>query len=233
MSEPITGNKLLEALPPEELQRLRPHVERVRAAFKQTLYEPDTPIEHVYFPVDLVASIIHIMQDGTIVETATVGNEGMVGLPVFLGVDAVPEAAFCQIPGDAWRMRSDALRERVAERGGRLHELLHRYAQAMIVFTSQGTACAQTHSIRQRASRWLLHTHDRVASDEFPITQEFLSQMLGVRRAGVSEVARALQGEGLIAYSRGRMTVRDREGLEAASCECYGVIRREFNRLIG
>ncbi len=228
-----TGNKLLDALPREELERLRPHLQRVQPAFKAPLYEPNEPIEYVYFPISMVASLINLMADGTIVETGTVGNEGMVGLPVFLGTVSVPGGSYCQITGEALRMRADVFREQVVEQAGALHDLLLRYAQAMLVFTSQSVACGQVHSIRQRASRWMLHTDDRVGQSEFPLTQEFLSQMLGVRRASVSEVARQLQAEGLISYKRGRITVLDRPGLEQAACECYGVIRREFDKLIG
>ncbi|MDP9457626.1 MAG: Crp/Fnr family transcriptional regulator [Actinomycetota bacterium] len=228
---PPRGNRLLAALPGEEFERLWPHLETVALEFEETLIEPNVPIEHVYFPIDCVTSLIATMENGQRVEVGTVGKEGMVSLPVFLGASAIPLGAFSQVPGDAVRMASGVLRAEVGP-GSRLHELLHRYAQATFFFTAQSSACNRLHSVRQRCSRWLLHTHDRVGRDDFPLTQEFLAQMLGLRRASVNEVARALQGEGLIRYSRGVITVLDRPGLEAAACECYRRITGEFDRLL-
>jgi CRP-like cAMP-binding protein len=227
-----TGNRLLDALAEEELERLRPDLEPVSLGLKETLIKPDEPIGHVWFPVDSVCSVVATMKDGQAVEVGTIGNEGMVGLPVFLGRDSVPLGAFCQVPGEAVRMRSEVLRTEVGP-GDKLHGLLRRFTEATFVFASQSSACNRLHSVKQRAARWLLHTHDRVGSDEFPLTQEFLAQMLGVRRASVSEVAGNLQREGIISYSRGVIRVLDRTGLEAKSCECYRVIRQEFDRLLG
>ncbi len=164
------------------------------------------------------------------VEVGTVGNEGMVGLPVFLGRESVPLETFCQVPGRAVRMRSEVLRTEVHP-GDKLHGLLRRFTQATFVFAARSSACNRLHSVGQRASRWLLHTHDRVGSDEFPLTQEFLALMLGVRRASVSGVAGDFREAGLISYSRGTIRVLDRIGLEARSCECYRIIREEFDRL--
>jgi CRP-like cAMP-binding protein len=172
------------------------------------------------------------MEDGTVVELATVGNEGMVGLPVFLGGDTMPLKAFVQIPGDAMRMKADVFKDSVNQ-GSPLHGLLQRYTQALFNQVAQSTACNRVHSIEERCCRWLLMTRDRVESDGFPLTQEFLSQMLGVRRPSVSVVAAILQKAGLIRYSRGRITILDREGLEAAACECYAIIKQEFDRLLG
>lgn len=227
----IRRNRLLAALSEEELERLRPYLEVVALGHKEVLYEPDEPIEYVYFPIDSVSSMLATMDDGQAVEVGTIGNEGMTGLPVFLGARTAPLASMCQIPGDAARMTAESLRSE-ATAGNGLHALLHRYTEAMFIFAAQSSACNRLHSVEQRAARWLLHTHDRVSGDEFPLTQEFLSQMLGVRRASVSETAGALQGENLISYTRGIIRVIDRPGLEARSCECYRVIRKEFDRLL-
>jgi CRP-like cAMP-binding protein len=226
----LEGNKLLAALPGEELETLGPHLELVSLRLKEILFEQDVPIEYVYFPISCVVSLVTTMEDGQIVEVGTVGKEGMVGLPVFLGAPTIPLDAFSQVPGDAMRMASKALRTEVRPGSG-LHELLGRYTEAMLVFAAQSSACNRVHSVRQRAGRWLLHTHDHTGRDEFPLTQEFLAQMLSVRRASVNEVARAFQGEGLIRYSRGVITVLNRPSLEAAACECYSKIKAEFDRL--
>ena len=227
----LKGNRLLGALPTEELEHLRPHLETVTLKIKDYLYEPGRPIEYVYFPIDCVTSTMATMKDGRMVEVGTIGKEGMDGLPVFLGAQAAPLASFCQVPGDAARMTVDAFRSEVGP-DDRLHDLLRRFTEATLVFAAQSSACNRLHSVEQRCGRWMLHTHDRVGKDEFYLTQEFLSQMLGVRRASVSEVAVTFQREGLISYSRGRLRICDRPGLEAATCECYGVITKEFDRLL-
>jgi CRP-like cAMP-binding protein len=226
----LTGNRLLDALPGEEFERLRPDLEPVSLGLKDVLIEPDAPIGHVWFPVNSVCSVVATMADGQQVEVGTIGNEGMVGLPVFLGRNSVPLSTFCQVPGEAVKMRSEVLRIEVNP-GDKLHNLLQRFTEATFIFVSQSSACNRLHSVEQRASRWLLHTHDRLGSDEFLLTQEFLAQMLGVRRASVSKVASELQREGLVSYSRGKVTVTDWTGLEGKSCECYAVIREEFDRL--
>ena len=225
------GNRLLGALPAEDFERLLPHLETVTLEVKDFLYETDRPIEYVYFPIDCVTSTIATMRDGRTVEVGTIGKEGMDGLPVFLGAQTAPLASFCQVPGDAARMTAEALRSEVGP-GDRLYELLRRFTEATLVFAAQSSACNRLHSVEQRCSRWILHTHDRVGKDEFYLTQEFLSQMLGVRRASVSEVASAFQGEGLIYYRRGNLRIDDRSGLEAVTCECHGVITKEFERLL-
>ena len=229
---PPPGNRLLAALPAREFKRLQPHLERVALEFKQILFEVDVPIQHVFFPEDAVISILGVMPDGSAVEVATAGREGMVGLPVFLGSTSAFAQAFAQVPGHAWRMSAGALREHSQRSGGALRALLERYTQALFTQVSQGSACNRLHSLEERCARWLLMTRDRVGADAFPLTQQFLSQMLGVRRAGVSEVASTLQDEGLIRYSRGTLRILDPKGLEASACECYGIIRREFDRLL-
>ena len=171
------------------------------------------------------------MKSGRMVEVGTIGKEGMDGLPVFLGAHTAPLTSFCQVPGYAARMRAEAFSSEIRP-GDRLHELLRRFTEATLVFAAQSSACNRLHSVEQRCSRWILHTYDRVGREEFYLTQEFLSQMLGVRRASVSEAASALQGEGLISYRRGRLRILDRSGLEAVTCQCHSVITKEFDRLL-
>ncbi|HVF01022.1 MAG TPA: Crp/Fnr family transcriptional regulator [Rubrobacteraceae bacterium] len=227
----LRGNRLLAALPAEEFERLRPHLEVVTLEVLDYLYKRDSPIEYVHFPISCVTSVMATMEDGRMVEVGTIGKEGMDGLPVFLGAKTAPLASFCQVPGDAARMTADTFRSKVGS-GDRLHDLLRRFTEATLVFAAQSSACNRLHAVEQRCGRWMLHTHDRVGKDEFYLTQEFLSQMLGVRRASVTEVAVTFQREGLISYSRGRLRICDRPGLEAATCECYGVITKEFYSLL-
>jgi CRP-like cAMP-binding protein len=226
------GNRLLASLPREEYERLRPYLESVFLDLKQELYQPNVPIEFVYFPLEGVCSLLSLTSEGDLVEVGTVGNEGMVGLPVFLGAREVPGISMCQIPGNALRMQAVDFRTQVTS-GTALYDGLHRYTQALFNLISQSALCNRVHSIEQRCCRWLLLTHDRVETDEFPLTHEFLSQMLGVRRAGVSEVAAKLQNAGFISYQYGKMIVLDRAGLEAISCECYALVKAEFDRLVG
>jgi CRP-like cAMP-binding protein len=228
-------NRLLASLPADELAELAHDLERVHLELRQVLFDVDRPIEHVYFPEAAVVSVLSVMADGTAVETATVGHEGMVGLPVFLGTDQMSAQAFCQISGPALRMPSDAFR-RAAERSRALTRAMQRYTQALFGFVAQNSACNRLHTMPERCARWLLHTHDRVGGDEghhdFPLTHQFLSQMLGVRRATVTEVMGAMQSAGTITYGMGRVAVCDRDALERAACECYAVIVREFDRLL-
>jgi CRP-like cAMP-binding protein len=186
----------------------------------------------VYFPTNCVISLVTYLKDGTSVEMATIGLEGMVGLPVFLGSDTMPSRAFGQVAGDSLRITAAAFTAEI-ERNGPLVRVLNLYTQALFNQVAQTTACNRVHLVQQRCARWLLQTHDRVGSDHFFLTQEFLAQMLGVRRSGVSAAAGLLQKAGLIRYARGWMTVLDRPGLESAACECYGVIKKEFDRLFG
>ncbi len=225
-------NRLLASLPQEELEQLWPYVETVALDLKQELYRPSEPIEFVYFPLSGVYSLLSLAPEGELIEIATVGNEGMVGLPTFLGVNQVPALAMVQVSGDGLRMRVEDFHALVTA-NTTLYELLHRYTQALFNFISQSAVCNRLHVIEQRCCRWLLLTHDRVGVDEFPFTHEFLAQMLGVRRAGVSEVAARLQNAGLISYRYGKISIQDRAGLEAASCKCYTLIKAEFQRIIG
>jgi CRP-like cAMP-binding protein len=177
-------------------------------------------------------SLVILMRDGQAVEAGTVGNEGMVGLPVFLGAETSPHRAFSQIPGEALRMRAKDFMEEL-ERDGPLRRRLGLYNQALMNQMAYSVACNRLHSVEERMCRWLLMCNDRVGADQFPLTQEFLAQMLGVRRPSVTVVAGVLQKAGLIAYARGRVVILDRPRLEAASCECYQVVREEFDRLLG
>lgn len=206
-----------------------PSLELVPTTARQMLYEPDKPIEHVYFPVDGVHSMLAEVE-GIEIEVGTVGNEGMTGLPVFLGTDSTPGRAFAQVPGQAYRLPAAEFKELI-RKSPRVTAVLHRYTQALMVQISQGNACNRIHSNDQRCARWLLQTHDRVGRDEFQLKQEFLAQMLGVRRAAVSEVAGRLQDDGIIEYSRGVIKISDRARLEGLSCACYGVVRKEYDRM--
>jgi CRP-like cAMP-binding protein len=223
-------NFILGALPDEEYARLRERLEPVDLDLKQMIYETDQPIRHAYFPTSAVLSMISQVDGAAAVEVATIGREGMAGLPVFLGVSASPNTIFAQIPGAALRMRAEQLCDVLAGDGA-LHRQLHRYIQATMVQLSQNVACNRLHSTEERAARWLLMTADRVGAERFPLTQDFLAQMLGVRRATVSITAGLLHNAGLISYKRGVITVDDRAGLEDAACDCYGIVRDEFQEL--
>jgi CRP-like cAMP-binding protein len=230
----LERNRLLAMAPPEEREQLAPEFELVDLDLRQMLYEEGQPIEHVYFPINGVISLVSQMEDGRGIEVATIGNEGMAGLPVFLQATLTSaHMAFSQIPGQALRMPAGRFGEFVASaQNGGLHTALNRYTQALMSMIARAVACNALHSVQQRAGRWLLFTHDRVGADEFVLTQEFLSQMLGVTRASVNEVAQALQDAGAIDYARGRMTIMNRAELESRACECYSVIRDEFDRLL-
>jgi CRP-like cAMP-binding protein len=227
-----TGNRLLDLLPDEDHDRLRPELETVHIGVKEAVCEANEPIPHVYFPTGAVISLAAPLADGATAELATVGREGMVGLPVFLGADTMPSRAFGQVPGEALRMGAGAFRAEV-ERHGPLVRVLNRYTHALFHQAALVLACNGVHSAERRCARSLLQTHDRVGADQFLLTQEFLAMMLGVRRARVSAAAGQLRKAGLIRYARGQMTILDRPGLVSASCECYRVIEREFDRLLG
>lgn len=228
----MVRNRILAALPDDERERMLASCTPVELELRKVVIEHNQPIQDVYFVEDGVISLITLMENGSAVETATVGNEGMVGLPVFLSADSMAGQAFVQVSGTAQRMSVPAFRQELA-RGGVLGQLLGRYTQAVYTLVAQSSACNRIHSAEQRCARWLLHTHDRVDGDSFDLTHLFLSQMLGVRRATVTEIAGALQKRGLIDYSRGRIVVTDRVGLEATACSCYRVIVAEFDRLLG
>jgi len=231
-NDPVTHeNKLLAALPADEYGRLLSIMEEVKLHVGDVIARPDEPIEYVYFPHHSVLSLLAIMEDGSEVEVGVVGNEGMFGLPIVLGADSAPFQTIVQIPDGATRIRADLFREQL-DPDGQLYKSLLRYMQAFFIQTAQIAACHRLHKLDERLARWLLMCHDRSKSDDLALTHELLAVMLGVRRAGVSEAASKLQTEGFINYSRGHIRIIDRQGLEAFSCECYGVVKREFNRLL-
>lgn len=231
--KPQSDNLLLATLDAATRDAIGRDLERVHLAIRTSVYESNKPFDFVYFPINCVLSMLaHVTATSVTVEVATVGNEGMVGLPLFLGAQVTPGRSFSQIAGDAYRMRADAFLELVKE-PNELTRVLHRYVQAMIVQVMQGTACNRAHSTEQRCARWLLQTHDRVDGDEFELTQEFLGQMLGESRATVNAIATKLQASGLIRYVHGRVTIVDREGLKSLSCNCYAIVRSEYDRLLG
>lgn len=224
-------NLLLAKLSDEEFRQIEPDLTDVELAFKQKLYDPGKPITEVYFVTRGVVSMVNEPEEGEIVEFATIGPEGMAGFPVLLRTSSMPSMTFVQVPGNALRMPVPAL-QKATERLPHLAGPLMRYTMALLNQIAQATSCNRLHEVQERCARWLLQTHDRVDSDTFPLTQEFLSQMLGVHRPTVSIAAGMLQKAGLIEYSRGVITVLDRKGLEAASCNCYRIIQREYGRLL-
>ncbi|MCG3117870.1 MAG: Crp/Fnr family transcriptional regulator [Candidatus Manganitrophus sp. SA1] len=226
---PRTENQILEALPAKHYQSILPHLERVSHSLKEVVYRPNEPIEYVYFPLKGGFSLIATMEGGKHIEVATVGNEEMVGIPVFLGAPTTFLMACSQIPGDALRMKSNLFLRAVKE-NGHLTVVLHKYLEKLMVQIAEGTGCNRTHSIVQRCARWLLTTHDRVHENHYYLTQKFLGQMLGVRRAVVNEVPIELQKQGLFRYSWGMIHILDRKGLEAVACECYRIIKAKFDR---
>ena len=226
-------NRILAALPADARELARQHLRPVQLESRILLYDVDVPIERVYFPESAVASVVAPMTDGSAVETATIGFEGFVGLPVFLGAKQMTAQCFVQMPGTAHEMDVDAFRALVAAGGGALQTVLHRYTQALLTQIAQTAGCNRRHNVRQRCARWLLLCQDRVGTHVFQLTQQFLSQMLGVQRTTVSSVASELERARYITYKHGVIEVLDREGLEREACECYAIIRAEFDRLLG
>lgn len=230
-SPSCSANQLLMALPSGEYQRLIPYLKPVSLVLGQIIYQPQELIKEVYFPIEAMISLVSIMKDGSTTEIGLVGNEGMIGLPVLLGGNYTTNRVIVQIEGNALKMDADVLR-REFERGEQLQKKLLLYTQARLTQISQVAACKSHHLIEERFARWLLSVHDCVNMPDLPLTQKFISEMLGVRRASVTEAAIALQKAGLIRYTRGHITILKREELEQAACECYGLIRNEFKRLL-
>ncbi|MGF1934252.1 MAG: Crp/Fnr family transcriptional regulator [Nostoc sp. ChiQUE02] len=226
------ANKLLASLPANDYERLVPHLKLVPLPLRKVLYEPGEAIAQVYFPNKAVVSIITTMKDGSTVEAGLVSNEGMVGISVILGDNITTTTALVQIPDSAMQMDADILRNEF-NRGTALQSVLLRYVQGMYTQIAQGSACNRLHKLERRLARWLLTVSDRLESEEFPLTQEFISQMLGVRRAGVTEAANILSEAGIITYHRGQINILNREALEKTSCECYQIIEDEYVRLLG
>ena len=221
---PPIRNRLLAALPGKEYKRLLPHLESVPLPFMEVLHEGGETITHVYFPDDGLISLLVVMGDGTVREIGVIGNEGMLGAPVALGVKTTTNRALVQLPGSALRMKAGALREELG-RGGALPHVLRRYAHGLFTQVSQSAACVSSHALDKRLSRWLLMTHDHAPGDEFEMKHEFMAMMLGVARPVMTRAAGRLQNKKMIRYTRGRVTVLDRERLEATACECYGVVK--------
>lgn len=224
-------NRLLSALPASELERLRAHLELVPMQLGEVIYESGSKQNLVYFPTDSIVSLLYVTEDGASAEIAVVGNEGMVGVVLFMGGETTPSRAVVQSEGHAYRMNGRYLKDEF-NRGGALQYLLLRYTQALLTQMAQTAVCNRHHSLEQQLCRWLLLSLDRLNSNELLMTQELIANMLGVRREGVTEAAGKLQNLGVIRYARGRITVIDRLGLEAHACECYEVVRREFDRLL-
>jgi len=221
-----TVNRLLATLPKKEYERLLPRLKRIPLIFGEVLYEPGDTIKHVYFPNDSIVSLLSAMSERSTLEVGMIGNEGFTGLPIFMGVNVSQTRALVQGAGSAMRMTSAAVRHE-AKRLGALHHLLHRYTHSLFTQVSQSVACNRFHSVDARLARWLLMTSDRMGLDQFRITQDFMSNMLGVRREGVNKAAGSLQTAKLIRYSRGMITILNRGRLEANSCECYAIIKAE------
>jgi CRP-like cAMP-binding protein len=226
-----TDNHLLAALAQPEQERLFPHLEVTSLRLGEVLYESGSRLSHVYFPTDSIVSLLYVMEDGASAEIAVVGNEGLVGIALFMGGQTTPSRAVVQSAGTAYRL-AGATMQREFERAGALQNVLLRYTQALLTQMAQTAVCNRHHSIDQQLCRWLLLSLDRLPSNELSMTQDLIANMLGVRREGVTEAAGNLQSAGLIRYSRGRITVLDRGKLEQRVCECYGVVKREFDRLL-
>lgn len=224
------GNRLLAALPPAAYQRLEPHLVRVPLALKQVVYEARDPVDYGYFPTRGLISAVTVMEDGAAIEVGHIGSEGMAGLPAVIEAKSSVNRLFVQVEGEALRIEAHRIVDEF-RLNGPLTNILQRYQSFYISQVSQTAACNGIHPLGKRCCRWLLMTHDRIEGDVLPLTHEFLSIMLGVRRAGVTEVLQELQGNGYIRTGRGEITVSDREGLEGAACECYRHINAEYERL--
>jgi CRP-like cAMP-binding protein len=224
-------NHLLDALRARDYERLVPHLEHQVLNLGDVLYEPGRAMRYVYFPTTAIVSMLYVMEDGASAEIAIVGNEGLLGISLFMGGESTPSRAVVQSAGYGYRMRAQLLKNEFARYGPLMHLLL-RYTQALITQMAQTAVCNRHHSVDQQLCRWLLLSLDRLASNELIMTQELIANMLGVRREGVTEAAGQLQAAGLVEYRRGRITVLDRPRLEARSCECYEVVKKEFDRLL-
>ncbi|MBK7471981.1 MAG: Crp/Fnr family transcriptional regulator [Betaproteobacteria bacterium] len=218
-------------MPAAEFARLSPHLELVPLRLGDTLYEPGTQLQHVYFPTTSVVSLLYVLESGMSAEIAGVGNEGILGIALFMGGDTTPSSAVVQTAGHGYRLPAKVLKQEFA-RGGEVQRLLLRYTQALVTLMFQTAACNRHHSIEQQLCRWLLLTIDRLPTNELVMTQELIANALGVRREGITEAAGNLQRGGLIRYRRGHISVLKRSGLESGSCECYAVVRKELNRLL-
>jgi CRP-like cAMP-binding protein len=227
----LKQNHLLASLSADELERLSLHLELVPMPLGQALYESGGYLQHVYFPTTAIVSLLYVMNDGASAEIAVVGNEGILGVSLFMGGETTPSRAVVQSAGYGYRLKSQLLKDEF-NRSGPIMHLLLRYTQALITQMSQTAVCNRHHSLEQQLCRWLLLSLDRLPANKLDMTQELIANMLGVRREGVTEAAGSLQRAGLISYSRGHITVLDRPRLEQAVCECYAVVKKEYDRLL-
>jgi len=226
------GNLLLDGLSPEERNRLFPYLQLVATPLGKSVYEPGTVLRHVYFPLDSIVSLLYVMENGESAEISVVGNEGLVGIALFMGGETTPSRAIVQSAGYAYQLSAQKLKDEF-HRNGNLQAVLLRYTQSLITQMSQTAVCNRHHSVDQQLCRWLLLSLDRLPSNQLTMTQELIANVLGVRREGVTDAAGKLQKLGVIQYHRGHITVLDRQKLEHLSCECYGVVKKEADRLRG
>jgi CRP-like cAMP-binding protein len=224
-------NQLLAALPASDFERLAAHLELVPMPLGKMLYEPDSQLQHAYFPTTCIVSLHYVTESGASAETAGVGNEGVVGISLFMGGDTTSSSAVVQTAGHAYRLERRLLKQEF-DRAGALQRLLLRYTQALMTQMSQTAVCNRHHSVEQQLCRWLLLTIDRLSSSDLIMTQELVASMLGVRREGITEAAGNLQRAGFISYRRGHISVLNRDGLEKQTCECYAIVKKEMNRLL-
>ena len=227
----LSQNDLLATLPGDELERLHYHLELVPLPLGEVIYESGGKLSHLYFPTTAIVSLLYVTEDGASAEISIVGNEGVIGVAIFMGGGTMPNMAVVQSAGYAYRLKAQLL-EQEFNRSLPMRHLLLRYTQALLTQMAQTAVCNRHHSIEQQLCRWLLLSFDRLPSNELVMTQELISNMLGVRREGITDAARKLQSTGLIAYRRGHITLLDRSGLEKKICECYSVVKREYDRLL-
>ena len=227
----LSKNDLLATLPVDELERLHHHLELVPLPLGEVIYESGGKLSHLYFPTTAIVSLLYVTEDGASAEISIVGNEGVIGVAIFMGGDTMPNMAVVQSAGFAYRLKAKELQQEF-NRSLPMRHLLLRYTQALLTQMAQTAVCNRHHSIEQQLCRWLLLSFDRLPSDELIMTQELISNMLGVRREGITDAARKLQSAGLIEYHRGHITLLDRPGLEEKVCECYDVVKKEYDRLL-
>jgi CRP-like cAMP-binding protein len=224
-------NRILRSLPAEEYEQMLTHLQYVELGNGEMLSQPNETIEYVYFPLRGTISVVVMMEDGSEVEAGIIGHEGMTGISIALGASSMPLEMMVQLPDGGMRMKAETFREQLKS-GGALHKLCLCFTQAFLIQTAQSVACNRVHKLDGRLAKWLLMCSDRVKSNDLKLTHEFIATMLGVRRSGVSVAASSLQANGLIGYTRGRIHILDKQGLEGLACECYGVVKREFDRLL-
>lgn len=230
--EEARANHLLAGITDEEMARLLSNLQPVSLPLGKVIYESDEKLDYIYFPTTAIISLLYIMENGATAEIGVVGNDGLIGIAIFMGGDTTPNRAVVQSAGRAFKMKAQVMKNEFT-RGGRFHNLCLRYTQALITQISQTAVCNRLHSVDQQLCRWLLLSHDRLPSDRLIMTHDLIANMLGVRREGITHAAKRLQNAGYISYVRGDMTILDRKGLETDVCECYQVVRAEYNRLLG